>query len=155
MSLGPVQVLVVGYEAPTFSGEVLDELERLREAGIVRLIDVLLVMRTADGVFETLPVPEGHDPGMGRVTAALLDAGEGVADARADGGAADDMAPGDVRTWSLEEAIPPGTTAAVALLEHVWAGPLRAAVGRSGGVPLDETWLDPDDAQRLAGLMQG
>src|SRR3954468_9991482 len=41
--MGPVQVLVVGFDHPTFSGEVLAEFERLRGAGVVRLVDLLLV----------------------------------------------------------------------------------------------------------------
>ena len=51
---GPVQVLVVGFDRPTFSGEVLAEFTRLREAGIVRLVDLLVVSRTEDGAFETV-----------------------------------------------------------------------------------------------------
>ena len=42
---GPVQVLVVGFDTPTFSGEVLAELDQLRRAGIVKLLDLLLVRR--------------------------------------------------------------------------------------------------------------
>ena len=53
---GPVQVLVVGFDNPTFSGEVLTEFTRRREAGIVRLIDLLIVSRTEDGTLE-LPKP--------------------------------------------------------------------------------------------------
>jgi hypothetical protein len=41
-----VQVLVVGFDPPTFSGEVLAQFSRLREAGIVRLVDLLVVSRT-------------------------------------------------------------------------------------------------------------
>ena len=52
---GPVQVLVVGFEEPSFSGEVLAELSRLREAGVVRLVDVLLVRRDEDGTFRASP----------------------------------------------------------------------------------------------------
>jgi Family of unknown function (DUF6325) len=52
--MGPVQVLVVGFDRPTFSGEVLAELTRLREAGIVRLVDLLLVARAEDGSIETV-----------------------------------------------------------------------------------------------------
>ena len=57
-------------------------------------------------------------------------------------------------TFTLE-TIPVGTTAAVALLEHTWAVPLTQAVRRAGGVTLDETWLDPDDAAALASLLDG
>ena len=45
MTLGPVQVLVVGFAELRFSGEVLAELSRLEESGVVRLIDMVLVAR--------------------------------------------------------------------------------------------------------------
>jgi hypothetical protein len=38
----------------------------------------------------------------------------------------------------------------VALIEHLWAAPLRAAIRRTGGVPLDEVWLSEPDLQRLS-----
>ena len=49
--------------------------------------------------------------------------------------------PEEGSTWSLADAIPPGTSAAVALIEHLWATPLREAVARAGGTALEETWL--------------
>src|SRR4029079_17847835 len=56
----------------------------------------------------------------------------------------------DGPAWSLADSVPAGTTAAVALIEHLWAAPLRAAIRRTGGVPLDEIWLAEADLQRLA-----
>ena len=41
MPLGPVQILVVGFDRPDFSGEVIAELERLRASDVVRVIDLL------------------------------------------------------------------------------------------------------------------
>jgi uncharacterized membrane protein len=136
---GPVQVLVVGFDHPSFSGEVLAELARLREAGVVRLVDVLLVSRGNDGTFETLPPPAGADPGLGRIAADLLGA---------DGetGGSD---PVDEASWSLADAVEPGGSAAVALIEHLWAGPLVAAVRGAGGQTLAEGWLSEDDRSRL------
>ena len=52
--IGPVQVVVVGFDHPSFSGEIIAEFTRLEEAGIVRLVDLLLVSRAVDGSFETL-----------------------------------------------------------------------------------------------------
>ena len=54
MSLGPVQLLVIGFDRPDFSGEVLAELERLRETDVVRVIDLLVVQKGADGVVRRL-----------------------------------------------------------------------------------------------------
>ena len=132
---GPVQVLVVGFEEPSFSGKVIAELTRLREAGVVRLVDVLLVRRDEDGGFDTLPPPSGADPGLGRVTADLL-------------GGPDEPAP-DGDDWSLSDLVEPGSVAAVALIEHLWAGPLVDAIQAAGGRPLGELWLSPEDRARL------
>ena len=143
---GPVQVLVVGFEEPSLSGEILAELTRLGEAGVVRLLDVLLVSRTEDGALETLPPPTGAGPDLGELTAAFLEAGT-------EEGHSADPDP-DPAAWSLEEAVSPGGVAAVALIEHLWAQPLVMAMRRAGGQLLDETWLAPPDLdllERLAG----
>jgi hypothetical protein len=147
---GPVQVLVVGFDHPSFSGGVLEELTRLREAGVVRLVDVLLVRREDDGSFDTLEPPPGFDPDLGRLVAAVLGGGE---DQRTPDGAADRHAdePADGHVvWSLADVVEPGSVAAVALLEHLWAGPLVTAIAEAGGRPLGDLWLSPEDRARLA-----
>jgi hypothetical protein len=139
----PVQVLVVGFDEPRFSGEVLAELERLRAAGVVRLVDVLLVSRDENGTFETLPPPPEADTELGRVAAQILGLPEG-------GDGQPERFEGD--TWSLDDAVPAGSTGAVALIEHMWARPLVEAIRSAGGRLLDETWLAPDDVERLGTL---
>ena len=57
------------------------------------------------------------------------------------------------RTGPWLDAIPVGTVAAVALIEHLWATPLREAIDRAGGRALDETWLDREDVERLERLI--
>ena len=139
---GPVQVLVVGFDQLTFSGEVMTELDRLREAGTARLIDVLLVERAEDGTLETLPLPAGAPSDMGTLVAGVL----GASDPDLPNAGAE---PPEGSTWSLADAIPPGTSAAVALIEHLWATPLREAIARAGGTALEETWLHREDVELL------
>jgi len=62
--------------------------------------------------------------------------------------------PPDGSGWSLADAIPTGGTAAVALIEHLWAAPPRDAIRRSGGTALEETWLAREDVERLTGLIE-
>lgn len=143
--MGPVQVLVVGFDRPAFSGEILAEFARLRQAGIVRLVDLLLVSRAGDGTVETLAAPAGTDTGLGGLAAALLGQAEGEDETGVD-------TAGD-SVWSLADAVPPESVAAVALIEHIWAGPLNAAIQKAGGAPLEETWLAPDDLAVLEALM--
>jgi hypothetical protein len=145
-----VQVLVLGFDEPNFTGEPVAELTRLREQGIVRLLDVLLVTRTADGSLETLDSAVDTDADLGGLAAALFTQPE-----NGDEPAASEAAPdgGQAGSWSLEDAVPAGGVAAIALIEHLWAQPLAEAVRRAGGRTLDETWLAPGDLALLDTLM--
>jgi len=139
---GPVQVLVVEFDEPSFSGEVIAEFTRLREAGTVRLVDVLLVRRHQDGTFDTLPPPPGADPALGQVATDILGGTDG---STLDGSRVDGAA------WSLADVVGPGSVAAIALIEHLWAARLVDAIGSTGGRLLGELWLSPEDRARLPG----
>jgi hypothetical protein len=139
----PVQLLVIGLHEPTFSGDVRRELERLQEAGIVRVLDILVVTRDADGDFSTVDLPQDAPDGLGRLATAFL--------TRSSSTSTDDTEQADAM-WSLADAVPPGTTAAIAFVEHLWAAPLRAALERGGGVPLEEAWLSTSDLAVLEQL---
>ena len=52
MAIGPVQLIVLGFNHPNFHGEIIEELERLRESDTVRVIDALAVHKDADGEVE-------------------------------------------------------------------------------------------------------
>jgi hypothetical protein len=143
-----VQVLVVGFDQPSFSGEVVAEFARLRDAGIVRLVDLLVVSRTAEDTFEALDLAEGLEADLGEVAASILGQPENSATTDRQGAEVDTAS-----TWSLADAIPIGGTAAVALIEHTWAGPLSAAIQRAGGTLLEETWLAREDRELLEALI--
>ncbi len=144
---GPIQVLVVGFDRPTFSGEVMAELDRLREAGTARLLDVLLVDEARTARWRRSLAPAGARSDMGTLVAGVLGASDPDVPSPSE--------PEEGSTWSLADAIPPGTFAAVALIEHLWATPLREAIARAGGTALEETWLHREDVERIEQLMGG
>jgi hypothetical protein len=47
--------------------------------------------------------------------------------------------------WYVDDAIPPGTAAAIALLDHRWAIGLREAIRDAGGFHLADAWIHPAD----------
>ncbi|HSP90662.1 MAG TPA: hypothetical protein VLN08_07145 [Vicinamibacterales bacterium] len=153
MAMGPVEVLVIGFgEDAEFKGEALEELQRLREAEIVRLIDLLFVRKNTDGTVDKIELTDSEElVKMGAVAGALIGfgaAGEEGAEVGAVAGAAA-MADGtlydDAQIWYIADAIPEGTAAAIAVIEHRWAIPLRDAVRRAGGVALADEWIHPLD----------
>lgn len=154
MPIGPVQLLVVAFDQPNFTGEILDELAYLRDNDQIRLIDVLVVQKNDAGAIEAfrqsdLSIPEAEE--FGATVGALLGLGlagqEGAeagaiagADAGSDGHLIDDS-----QVWNVADSIPDGSAAAIALIEHIWAIPLRGAIARAGGVPVTDAWVHPLD----------
>ena len=139
MPLGPVQLLVFGFDRPDFSGEVLAELERLRESDVVRVIDLLVVHKGADGVVRRLHHSDLTAEGAGAVVGALI--GLGATREEAEKG----HLPADEEFWSLDEAIPNDSAAAIALIEHRWAIGTRDAIRAAGGVAVADAWIHPAD----------
>ena len=142
MPLGPVQLLVVAFDRPDFSGEVLAELERLRERDVVRVIDLLVVHKGADEVVRRLHHPDltaGEADGGGAVVGALI----GLDARRAEG--EDGQLPADEELWYVDEAIPNDSAAAIALVEHRWAIGTRDAIRAAGGVAVADAWIHPAD----------
>jgi len=137
MAIGPVQMLIVGFDGPEFKGEILEELTRLKDADIIRLIDLVVVKKDDEGNIETLHTSDLDEDSaleFGAVAGALIGlgmAGEEGAEAGAMAGAeamADGQVFDDDQVWYAADAIPNGTAAGVALIEHRWAIPLRDAM---------------------------
>lgn len=154
MAMGPVQILVIGYgEDAEFTGAALDELKRLREQDLVRVIDLLLVLKNADGSVERIEISDAAELAeLGAVAGALIGfgaAGEEGAEVGALIGAETALEEGSAfdeeDVWFIADAIPEGSAAAIAVLEHRWAIPLRDAIRSTGGVPLADEWLHPED----------
>lgn len=150
---GPVQMLVVGFDDANFQGEILPELRRLRDRDVIRLIDLVVVEKDAAGDITSVEVSdlsEEEAAEFGAIAGALVglgaDGGEGMEEGAIAGAeAAEDGVFGDELVWSVADAIPFGSTAAVALLEHRWAIPLRDAIRRAGGVTTADAWVHPED----------
>ncbi|MBO3739240.1 hypothetical protein [Actinoplanes flavus] len=155
MSIGPVQLIVLGFKHPNFHGEVIAELERLRQSDTVRVIDALAVYKDADGEVEVehlsnLTQEEAIELGskVGALIglgidgeAGLITGAERGAEAAVDGVAVFD----DARAWDVLGDIPNDSAAALLLIEHHWAVPLRDAIARAGGFRLSDGFISPLD----------
>ena len=53
-TVGPLQLLTVAFDGNHFKGEILPELERLKNEGLIRIVDLLLIRKDAAGAIATL-----------------------------------------------------------------------------------------------------
>ena len=155
MAIGPVQLIVIGFNHPEFHGEIIAELERLHDEDTVRVIDALAVHKDADGEIEVqhlsnLTKDEAIEVGstIGALIGLGIEGEEGAAEGAAAG--AEAMAEGghvlpDEEAWDVLEEIPNDSAAALILLEHHWAVPLRDAIARAGGFRISDGFISPLD----------
>src|SRR5580765_1199032 len=155
MAVGPVQLIVLGFPHPNFHGEIIAELERLWASDTIRVIDALAAYKDDAGDVEVvhlsnLTLDEAVE--LGSVIGGLIGLGEGGEEGMEAGvvsgaaAAADGFAPlGGADDWDILEDIPNGSAAALILLEHQWAVPLRDAMIRAGGFRISDGFISPLD----------
>lgn len=116
--LGPVDYVIVEFPAETssFTGEMAAELVALADAGTIRVIDMLVLVKGEDGTIDAVELSDLQDLGMLQTLEAEL---------------ADLLAEEDVA--HLAAAIDPGSTAGVIVYENLWATPFASAARRAGG----------------------
>lgn len=163
MAIGPVQLIVLGFQHPDFRGEIVAELERLRENDAVRVLDSLAVFKDAEGELEvmhlsTLSKEEAIEVGstIGALIGLGIEGEEGIEAGAAAGAQAAaeglDLLP-DEEAWDVLEDIPNDSAAALVLLEHHWAVPLRDAIARAGGFRISDNFISPLDLVEI-GLVE-
>jgi len=148
-----VQMIAIVFEGNRFKGEILPELERLKESGICRIIDLMLVRKDNTGAVATLTASDldweeatQYGTYIGTLVGLGADGPEG-AERGAMAGAAE-MADGHLfdedDAFRLTETLDNGSSIALVLLEHLWTLPLLDAVTRANGFVLDNDWVSPE-----------
>jgi hypothetical protein len=116
--LGPVDFLIVEFPAgrQNFTGEGAAELLRLHDAGIIRLMDLLILQKGEDGTVMAQELGDLDELGeLARIETELVQT----------------LAEEDVD--NLAAAMDPGSVAGVLVYENLWAAPFGAAMRRAGG----------------------
>ncbi len=115
-AVGPIDFVILEFPADRLDGSAAAELANLVEAGTVRVLDLVLIAKGADGNAVAL---EATDPVFEAIFGELTGAQSGILDD-------DDIA-------EAAAALEPNTVAAVIVYENTWAAPFVAAARRNGG----------------------
>jgi Family of unknown function (DUF6325) len=118
--LGPIDIVVIAYPADApMTGEAVPLFMDLINRGIIRVLDVMFVMKDADGTFSGFDATDLDEESVGDFTA-FAGASSGLL--------------GDEDLATAGEAIEPGSAAVMIVYENRWAAPFATAVRRNGGV---------------------
>lgn len=122
MTLGPIELLAIGFPGSRFSGGILPELTRLAEAGTIAVVDAMVLLKNADGSLDFLEVAQVPEDHAMAALGDLIDEANGLIS--------------DEDLEEFAEALAPGDSAALLAFEHTWFKPLRDELLDSGGVLL-------------------
>lgn len=117
-SLGPVEFIVVTFDGNSFDGSVASELAALTETGMIRVIDLAVVSKDADGAVTIFEMQELSAELAGALVKLAGDVPGLLSEA-------------DI--LDIAQTLPPSTTAATMLFEHVWATRFAEAVRAANG----------------------
>jgi len=132
MAIGPVEYILIGFPGNKFNGEIAPELAKLIDGGTIRILDLVFIMKDADGNVEALDF-EDHDD------VALFHALDGEVG-------------GMISEEDIEyaaSALEPNSSAALLIWEDLWAKPFVDALRNSGAVLLEGARI-PHDLIELA-----
>jgi len=118
MEIGPVEILVIGFPGNQFNGDVAPALAELVQTGLIRVIDLVFVLKDADGNVVGVELSDLPEPINKSVTAHVEEPNGMLAEEDIEDLAAD---------------LPANSSAALLLIEHLWATRFRDALVNSGG----------------------
>ena len=139
MTLGPLEYTVIGFTGNEFDGSIAREIGRVVENGTIRIVDLVGIMKDAEGDVAIIEVDGKSDPRFASLAPLLKDR-MGL------------FTPEDLAT--IAESLPEETAALVLLFEHRWAVHIKEAIGAAGGVLLSRTVIPPEILEDAAAELE-
>jgi len=135
MALGTLEYLVIGFHHPQFNGTIADEIQRVIDAGIVRLVDAAIVRKDVAGDVAIVEVDNKEDPHFKTFEPLIKDA-------------IVLFTPDDLALFA--QGIPKDSSALVLLFEHRWVERIQEAMKDAGGFLLSRALIDPETVAALS-----
>ncbi len=129
MALGPLEYTVVGFEGNNFTGRIADELGRVVDNGVIRVVDLVFVTKDAAGDSAVVELDASADDAFASF-APMLDGLMGL------------LTPEDIA--QIAESLPASTSALIILFEHRWAERLKDALVDAGGFLISREYIVPE-----------
>jgi hypothetical protein len=131
MAVGPVDVYIIGFPGNKFTGRIAPAIMELVENGTIRILDLLFVMKDADGIGTTLEAQDLDEDGAAFVDINVAQPGA--------------LGPEDAE--EVSDDLPAGSAAMLVAFENLWAGRLVDALQAADAVVIDSIRIPVDVVQ--------
>ena len=128
MAVGPVDVYIIGFPGNKFTGRIAPAIMELVENGTIRILDLLFIMKDADGVVTTLEATDLGEDGAGFVGIDVTQPGA--------------LGPEDAE--EVNEDLPVNSAALLIAFENLWVGKVVDALRAADAVLIDQIRIPVD-----------
>ena len=139
MTIGPLELLVIGFEGNNFKGEIAPAIEDAVNSGAIRLIDLIFALKDTNGEVTILEVEEANEQYAREIRGMANDLRDILTEDEA---------------MTMAALLPPNTAALVALIEHTWSKGIAGAVERAGGRLLASQRISPRLVEEVSGQLE-
>ncbi len=136
MTLGPLEYVVIGFRDDRIDGSVAREIEKVVDANIIRLIDVVFIAKDRDGKTLSTELDYKSDPAFAPFERLLSDRRLRL------------FTTEDLK--NLAETMPEGTAGLALLFEHRWSEDIKDAMAAHGGFLVARTVIQPEVLEELS-----
>ena len=155
--IGPLQLLVIGFDEDKYARDIIVELKNLRKEKIIRLFDLLYVIKHKDGTIASKEVSDlqaEEQREFGTLIKSLIGlTGKDLEHAGAEevansiDSAGNDFGLSELEIQDVANQIPNGSAALLVIFEHLWARGVKRAMLRAGGYVTAQGFINPETLQ--------
>ena len=128
MAVGPVDVYIIGFPGNKFTGRIAPAILELVENGTIRVLDLLFVMKDADGAVTTLEAADIDEEGAAFLSIDVAQPGA--------------LGPEDAE--EVSDDLPANSAALLVAFENLWAAKLVDALQAADAVVIDSIRIPVD-----------
>ena len=128
MAVGPVDVYIIGFPGNKFTGRIAPAIIELVENGTIRVLDLLFVMKDADGVVTSLKAADVDEEGAAFLSISTTQPGA--------------LGPEDAE--EVGDDLPANSSALLVAYENLWVGKLVEALRDADAVVIDSIRIPVD-----------
>lgn len=165
--MGPIQIMLFGFEDFEATGAIVDELNTLSQAGTITVVDARFLLKGDDGELLAVRASDLSDDERADLRAAAgaligLGAGavmggeEGAVEGAllgAEAGWIGDAGLSDEELDAIGDDLEPGDALLLLVIENSWAEGLRNAIRDAGSVFARAEYLTPEGLVALGALL--
>ena len=128
MAVGPVDVYIIGFPGNKFTGRIAPAIMDLVENGTIRVLDLLFVVKDADGVVTSVQAADIDEDGAGFLSIEVTQPG----------------ALGHEDAEEVSDDIPSNSSALLIAFENLWVGKVVDALRAADAVLIDQIRIPVD-----------